>query len=360
MIYTTQMNDKDYTPLCCRFTEWISHKKIVLFQWKSFMTLFIFVVVILCWNGNTDEISATGTSSTKTNEKAANEKVAPPMILVDYPVKEEEYKDKGIVYMGCAIFEKGAWRKCPEDSPPTGYDTVSFTYMDAQNDFFRSLCRLDNPNHFFMEDTFYLLFKNPPQKTDWPAAAIISKPVWSSPLKKAVNPPSVEELSDRMKAALQPEENKLQRYLKSIANSNYYVHETNSYDPARLLPPKMTTALEFEVAPGEGAYFVILCREFPKESANPDCPSCYDMRASYWAALLRKDGLGNLCSFGWIYDPDSKNTEYVQLMGVADINGDGITDILLFEQGYERFDYSLYGYKDKHLFTQLDIGFGGY
>ena len=352
MAFNIEMNGGENKPLKYRITIGIFRDMKRLFRGKYFPMMAIFFIVILCWNGNADDISAAGAPPTKTNDKVANEKAAPPMILVNESMDDEKYKDKGIVYMGCAIFEKGAWRNCPEDSPPTGYDTVSFTYMDIQTDFFRTLCRLDNPDHFFMEDTFYLLFKKTSSKECWPAAAIISKPAWSSPLKKAVNPPSVEELFDRMQAVLQP----LEEYEKKYTDSD-------TYDPAKLLPPEIATALEFEIAPGEGAYFMVLQRKFPAECAYPDCPNfpyCCDENASYWAALLRKDGLDTLWSWGWVNDPFMKKTINYQLMGVADINGDGITDILLFWQGYECFGYTLYGYKDKHLFTQLDVGFGGY
>jgi hypothetical protein len=182
--------------------------------------------------------------------------------------------------------------------------------------------------------------------------AMISKPVWQSTLHPAAKPPAVEALAGRMKKELKPlEEANRKACLKDPSWCG--LCKGSPYDPDKLLPPEMTESVEFELAPGEPALFITLRRRFPcKETGYEGTPLSKSAENLYnssnWHTIMRKGSLEPLWSAGWTYFYEKTWSNY-RLMGAADINGDGIAEVVIAAFGYENEGYFLLEYKDKKL-----------
>ena len=181
---------------------------------------------------------------------------------------------------------------------------------------------------------------------------LISKPAWQSAMHPIAKPPSVDKLAARMKEELKPLEEEGRRI--SRGNSQFgRLCKSCPYDPDKLLPPEVTEAIEFELAPGEPAVFITLHRRFPcKETGYEGTPLSKSAQNLYnssnWHTIVRKDTLEPLWSKGWTYW-NEKTCWKFRLMGAADINGDGITEVVIAASGYENDLYYLFEYRGKKL-----------
>ena len=196
---------------------------------------------------------------------------------------------------------------------------------------------------------------------------MVSMPAWCSRIRPAKNPPSVEELAARMKRELQPLENECRDACKRIPNCCELAYCCDfcgqvDYDPERLLPPEMTESLEFEIAPGETVLFITLRRRYPCSVNKPDeTPFAKNQRdlcfSSNWHTIVRENGLEPLWSLGWAYWHE-KADDTSCVMGAADVDGDGVSEVVIGRNGFENEFYDLYQYKDKKLVKLLDVSYG--
>jgi hypothetical protein len=179
-------------------------------------------------------------------------------------------------------------------------------------------------------------------------SALISKPAWIPEVRKAETPPSIEELFPRMKRELQKAEE------EEVAWYNFdKSRDPNAFDfdPKRLLPPEIVEALEFEIAPGEPALFITMRRLY--DFGDPSHYKSGDTwNSSNWHTIILKDGLKQLWSAGWAFDDFKQSIDY-NFMGAADVNGDGITEVLINNREYQGETYSLFEYKNRKLIKEL-------
>lgn len=186
--------------------------------------------------------------------------------------------------------------------------------------------------------------------------ALISKPAWQSAMHPAAQSPSVDKLVPRMKKELKP----LEEEGRSVSRGDSQfgrLCRSCPYDPDILLPPEMTEAVEFELALGEPALFITLRRRFPcQETGYEGTPLSESAKNVYnssnWHTIVRKGSLEPLWSEGWTYW-NEKTLSNFKLMGAADVDGDGITEVVLAAFGYENDVYFLFEYRDKKLVKLL-------
>jgi hypothetical protein len=174
---------------------------------------------------------------------------------------------------------------------------------------------------------------------------VVSQYAWHSLIRPAKDPPAVEELSRRMLAALAP----IERDSRTIACRADW--SKKPYDPGKLRAPELAEAFEFEIAPGEPVFLVTLRQRYGDDS-RMDCR--YDL-ASYWRAVVFKSGLDVLWSAAWAAVEDNRGPRCHDFLGVADVNGDGVTEVVMEIGYYESSGMALYEYRDKKLKPVLEL-----
>ncbi|HQL94417.1 MAG TPA: hypothetical protein PL005_07045 [Candidatus Hydrogenedentes bacterium] len=277
------------------------------------------------------------------------ERDVPPVIFVESPedniIKDhserEALRKSGQLLVSFAVYENGAWRPGSNsgnrDILPVG--TPLFSASDPVE-----VVTYGGLRRFLGYDDVELVapFAHPKTKEE----VLVSRVFWHSKPRPAADPPSVEEMKRHVLSALEP----LNEEWKELRTYDC----GRPYDPAKLQPVRLDEALEFELAPGEGAFF--LTYQQPYSDVHPlghkvDTPG-------YWRAIVRKEGLEVLCSGSWIKVLDYSWDHGHRLVSVADVNGDGVSEIITFVSGNEEWHYSFYQYTDHRLKWLFLLGLG--
>ncbi len=258
---------------------------------------------------------------------------------------EERLLQEGQFMASWVVFENGAWREVSnaEVLPFYRAGTPLFS-MRAPSQAF-TLSSVVPAAHGYPEGLHFVPKASPPDSGE----IMCSKPVWASAIRPAANPPAVEELSRRMLAALED----FEQNDEALHSERAKWSGDTVYDPRKLKAPQLEEALEFEIAPGETAMMVTLRREYKwRLSDRKDCRS--DL-GSYWSTIVLQEGLEPLWSMAWVAEADRNGFRCPDLRGVADVNGDGVTEVVLSRQGYEETYYDLYSYEKKKLTPLLSV-----
>lgn len=278
------------------------------------------------------------------------EREVPPIIFVESPedtiikdrAEHDAVRKSGQSLVSFAVYEKGAWRPGStsgnRDILPVGTPLFSASDPVAAVTY-GGLRRFQG-----IDGEMVVPFAHPRIKE----SVLVSKVCWHSKPRPAADPPSVEEMKRHVLSALEP----LNEEWKELRTYDC----GRPYDPARLQPVRLDEALEFELAPGEGAFF--LTYQQPYSDVHPlghkvDTPG-------YWRAIVRKEGLEVLCSGAWIKVVDYSRDKNHDLISVADFDGDGVSEVITYTLGYESWHYSFYQYTDHRLKWLFMLGLDPY
>lgn len=285
---------------------------------------------------------------------AAGEKVAePPFILVPSDTAGVEVPEGTLVAV-FALFDNGAWRGVDSFKPDPSAVAP------------RKAFRLDDPNREYTLKTPFparpcgepservdlLYLPQEPGRAESGhrcAFALTSKPVWHSPMKAAKEVPHLAALCARMLDEARPLEEALRKECETYPDNCWRV----PYDPATLQAPELATVTAFELAPGVPGFFVVLRRP-PAET--PENPAPADA-ATYWTAIVRKDSPELLWARCWLPLHEKAEKDF-RLLGAADLNGDGVTEIVVSWQGWGGHMATLFEYRGGCLVPVLRDGYG--
>jgi len=123
--------------------------------------------------------------------------------------------------------------------------------------------------------------------------------------------------------------------------------------PGELKPLEPVESLEFELAPGTPAWFITMRQEYDAQR-KPDCGS--DL-ANYWCAVVLQKGQKILWTAAWVATGEVKAPHCHQIIGVADLDGDGVTELVMRHQDYEGRTIHLFQFRNgvlEELFSTYD------
>ncbi len=262
---------------------------------------------------------------------------------------EERLRQEGQFMASWVVFENGAWREVSNAEVLSFYRAgTPLCSMRAPSQAFTLSSVVPAAHEGYPESLHFIPKASPPDSGE----IMCSKPAWASAIRPAANPPAVEELSRRMLTALEDfEQNDEALHQERAKWSGDTV-----YDPRKLGDPQLEEALEFEIAPGETAMMVTLRREY--RWRIPDRKNCRSDLGSYWSTIVLQEGLEPLWSMAWVADADRNCFRCPDLRGVADVNGDGVTEVVLLRRGTEETYYDLYSYEKNKLTLLLSADKG--
>ncbi len=280
-------------------------------------------------------------------------KEEPPFILVPSDTAGVEVP-AGTLVAVFALFENGAWR---------GVDSVK---PDPSAVAPRKAFRLDDPNRAYTlkptvaarpclepsERVDLLYLPQEPGRAESGhkcAYALTNQPARHFPIKSAREVPHLEALCARMLKEARPLEEALRKECDTYPDNCWRV----PYDPATLQPPELTSVTAFDLAPGVPGFFVVLRRP-PAETAENPTPTD---AATYWTGIVGKDSPEPLWERCWL-PLHEKAEKGFRLLGAADLNGDGVTEIVVSWQGWESHMVTLFEYRDGRLVPVLRGGYG--
>ena len=267
------------------------------------------------------------------------EREVPPIIFVESPedtiikdrAEHDAVRKSGQSLVSFAVYEKGTWRP-GSNSGNRDLLPVGTPLFSASNP--TEVVKYGGLRRFQgIDGEMVVPFAHPRIKE----SVLVSKVCWHSKPRPAANPPSVEEMKRHVLTALEP----LNEEWKELRTYDC----GRPYDRAKLQPVRLDEALEVELAPGEGAFFLTF--QQPYSDTHPlghkvDTPG-------YWRAIVRKEGLEVLCSGAWIEVLDYSQHKNHGLISVADFDGDGVSEVITYTSGYESWHYSFYQYTDHRL-----------
>ncbi|MBW7865105.1 MAG: hypothetical protein GX580_13785 [Candidatus Hydrogenedens sp.] len=283
---------------------------------------------------------------------AAMDSKVPPMILVHSGGAlygedglAQDADENGELMKGFCVFEEGRWRivKDVELPPLVPVATQFFSMWNPAVVFTMSRLAGINFECNGTSTSKHLLFSPKNDSSTFPV--MMSRHAWHSPLKPVAEPPKSDELLRRMTLELQPMEE--MSWLKEVRS----MMDKEPYDPGKLHPAKLFEAYEFEIAPGEPAFFLT----YRKQYGDQDWDCCSDDFSSYWCTIVRKNNLESLWSRAWLAIPETKLGNCYSVCGVADVNGDGVTEVVICQNVYEGWSFQLYEYREKRLTLVLDL-----
>lgn len=286
---------------------------------------------------------------------AAGEKATaePPFILVPSDTAGGEIPEGTLVAV-FALFENGAWRGVDRVKPDPSAPAPGTAF------------RMDDPNraHTLKTTVAARPCMEPSERVDLLylpqepgraesghrcAFALTNKPVWHSAMKAAAETPHLEALCARMLKEAQPLEEALRKECETYPDNCWRV----PYDPATLQAPEPASVTAFELAPGVPGFFVVLRRR-PADAPQVSPPAD---AATYWTAIVGKDSPEPLWSRCWLPLHEKAEKDF-RLLGAADLNGDGVTEIVVSWQGWESHMVTLFEYRGGRLVPVLTDGYG--
>lgn len=272
----------------------------------------------------------------------------PPVILVGFSedrAGEAERvgnpHDRGALMRGFCVFEESKWRAIdPMELPslvPVSTPFVSLWDPAASCKMSRvvnrpCLCCASSP-----ENHLLLLPKHKPPVTQ----VLVSQVGWQSvpkPISSATK--DLEELIHGMRLEMQEKEDEV--WARGIKERD--CDEDCRRNPLHARESK--EVYEFELTPGEPAYFVAILRQYEAKNC------CGLALSSGRCSIVRKDGQASLLGQSWVLMTEEVVGQCDRLCGVADINGDGVTELIISEYGDQQ-TYTLYEYRDNDLMPVL-------
>lgn len=284
----------------------------------------------------------------------AEKRLPPPVILSGY-TRQGEIKDAalrahvekiGHLMRGLAIFDQGKWRAVAhgELTPLVPVGIPLFDMSDPARVFtYSSVFSAEGCCGEMIENE--MLVCPAPERPELHGRVVVSQYAWHSLVRPAKDPPAVEELSRRMLVELAP----IEQDSRTISSRAY--DSGKPYDPGKLRAPELAEALEFEIAPGEPVFLVTLRQRYGDDSRM----NCRWDLASYWRAVVFKNGLDVLWSAAWVAVEENKRPSCHDFLGVADVNGDRVTEVVMGISHYETSGMALYEYRDRKLKPVLEL-----
>ncbi|HNY86497.1 MAG TPA: hypothetical protein PKL54_04370 [Candidatus Hydrogenedentes bacterium] len=291
---------------------------------------------------------AAGTAWAAETSAPQPEKAVPALILVES--HEFEMVDSagspcpGWGMREFAVSEGGKWREIEYGSPPS-FARIGDLFQDlgapGTGAAFSRICRA-NPCMSEL-DAMVLL----PEKEAACPTVMVSRCAWRSQVRSGTPPPDLKPLAQRMRSDVQPlEEDAWVKQERSNATGA-------PWDPGKLKPPAPVESLAFELAPGTPAWFVTMRQEYDAQR-KPDCGS--DL-ANYWCAVVLQKGQKILWTAAWVATGEVKAPHCHQIIGVADLDGDGVTELVMRHQDYEGRTIHLFQFRNgvlEELFSTYD------
>lgn len=285
---------------------------------------------------------------------AAGEKAAePPFILVPSDTAGGKVPEGTLVAV-FALFENGAWRGVDRIKPdPSAPAPRTALRMDAPDRAYTLKTTLAaRPCREPSERVDLLYLPKAPGRAESGhrcAFALTNKPVWHSPMKAAAETPHLVALCARMLDETPP----LEEALRTACAQDPGACQGVAYDPATLQAPELASATAFELTPGVPGFYVVLRRR-PADAPQPPAPVD---AATCWTAIVGKDSPEPLWSCCWLPLHEKAEKDF-RLLGGADLNGDGVTEIVVSSQGWEGHTVTLFEYRDGCLVPVLTDGYG--
>lgn len=277
----------------------------------------------------------------------------PPFILVPSDTAGGEVPEGTLVAV-FALFENGAWRGVDRTKPDPSAPAP------------RKAFRMDDPNRAYTLKTtvaarpcgepservdLLYLPKSPGRAESGHqcAFALTNQPARHFPIKAVKETPHLEALCARMLEEAPP----LEEALRSNCARDPGACQGMIYDPAMLQAPELVSVATFDLAPGVPGFFVVLRRP-PAETPENPAPA---EAATYWTALVGKDSPEPLWSRCWLPLHEKAEKDF-RLLGAADLNGDGVTEIVVSWQGYGGHMVTLFEHRDGRLVPVLRGSYG--
>lgn len=268
-----------------------------------------------------------------------------PVIVGGYRPREKTDGETPLSVL--AVFKEGRWRAWEGDDGQryclTPEKLPAFVRMGNPAQHYKAVREgLEDVCSFVCAALFFPITEYGPDLKHWGGfsapMALCSAPKWASTIKPAVDRPPLAPLALRMKLEMQAEE---QNVLKCRREHPDFFPV--KYDPKDLLPAEMIEAMEFEIAPGEPVLFITLQQRYANVPDTEDVDF-----SSVWQTLVRKGNLTTLWSKGYIRW-DEKRRDGYRVFGSADINGDGVFELLMGGHYYEGIYFDLYEYRNTSL-----------
>jgi hypothetical protein len=302
------------------------------------------------WKGLVLALALAGGMAVADGETAAKE---PPFILVPSDTAGVEVPEGTLVAV-FALFENGVWRGVDRVKPdPSAVAPQTAFRMDAPDRAYTLRTTVAaRPCMEPSERVDLLYLPREPGRAESGhkcAYALTNQPTRHFPIKSSKEVPHFEALRARMLKEAQPLEEALRKECETYPDNCWRV----PYDPATLQAPELASVTAFELAPGVPAFFVVLRRQpavAPQGSPPADA-------ATYWTAIVKKDSPEPLWARCWLPLNEKAEKDF-RLLGAADLNGDGVTEIVVAWQGWESHTVTLFEYRDGRLIPVLTDSYG--
>ena len=176
---------------------------------------------------------------------------------------------------------------------------------------------------------------------------VCTPPAWTAPCPSTGTPPDLKTLYPHMEQDVRAQYDK---HWENMAWNEGAIPPAFHAD--ELTPPETLLVQEIELAPGDKGLFVSLKSIFEgKEKPNTKEQS-HNIFTAHWQALYRRENADKVTPFWshtWLESPDYENVDGFTVLGVADINGDNTSEVIMRQQCYEGHILYLFQYSKGHL-----------